>query len=248
MRLAKSFLYILVLCFGLQTIFGCASAEKNADSAEGLYKIAQDLDKEELWERATLKYQEVKNKFPYSKYATLAELAIADCHFKDESFAEAQAAYQTFKELHPKHAQSDYVTYRLGLSFFNQLPATIDRDLTLAGSAILYFDEVLAQYPNSEYVKEAREKRESSYKMLAEKEKYIADFYFKKEKYDSAVTRYEGLVKKYPGLGFDAESLSKAAVAAHRAGDADKSKSLLQELERKFPDSPELKDARKGVN
>jgi outer membrane protein assembly factor BamD len=243
-----NFIKFFPLLVGLILLFsGCSSKEKNADTAEGAYAIAQEYDKDELWERAIQKYQDVKNKYPYSKYATLAELAIADCHFKDESYGESQVSYQSFKDLHPKHQQIDYVTHRLALSFFNQLPPTIDRDLTLATSAILYFDEVIKQYPNSQYVKEASEKQEAAYKMLAQKEQYIADFYFKREKYDSAFTRYEGLIKKYPHLGFDARSLSRAAISAARNGDQDKAKKYLNEVKTQFPGSAEAEEAGKEV-
>ncbi len=68
----------------LITVFllGCASDEKKADTAEEAYKIAQDLDKEEHFKPAIARYQDVKNKFPYSNLATLAELAIADVYYK----------------------------------------------------------------------------------------------------------------------------------------------------------------------
>lgn len=237
----------LACCFAVLSLGACSSKDKNSDTAEGSYAIAQELDKDELWDRAIQKYQEVKNKFPYSKYASLAELAIADCHYKDEAFAEAQVAYQSFKDLHPKHAQIDYVTHRLGMSFFMQLPSSIDRDLTLANSAILYFDEMISQYPNSTHIPEAKEKRTAAYKMLAEKEQYIADFYFKREMYDSALVRYEGLLKKYPGYGLDDHALGRASISAAKSGDLEKARSLLAELGRKFPDSPELSAARKDV-
>jgi outer membrane protein assembly factor BamD len=255
MRQAKVFSTSLVSLFaciflsGLGTIFlsSCSSKEKSSDTAEGAYAIAQEFDKDELWERAISKYQEVKNKYPYSKYATMAELAIADCHFKDESFPEAQVSYQAFKDLHPKHPQIDYVTHRLGLSFFKQLPSTIDRDLTLASSAILYFNEVINQYPNSPLVAEAKTKKDDAYKMLAQKEQYIADFYFKMEKFDSALGRYELLLKKYPGLGFDAKAMSQAAIAASRIGEPEKAHKYIDELEKRFANSDELKAAKLGV-
>lgn len=234
-----------IACSNLLT--ACSSKEKNADTPDGAYAIAQELDKEELWERAIPKYQEVKNKFPYSKFATMAELAIADCHYKDEAYGEAQVSYQSFKDLHPKHPQIDYVTQRLAMSFFNQLPPTIDRDLTLASSAILYFDEVLKQYPNSEYVPEAKQKKQDAYKMLAEKELYIADFYFKQEKYDSALTRYEVLLTKYSGLGFDQRALGRAAISAARNGDKDKGKKYLQDINKQFPGSREASEAEREL-
>ncbi len=238
---------VLLLISGISLFSGCSSSEKKSDTAEGAYALAQDYDKDERYEEAIRRYQEVKNKFPYSKFATQSEMAIADVYFKQESFAEAQVAYQAFKDLHPKHPQIDYVTYRLALSFYNQLPSTVDRDLSLAQSTIQYFDEVVSRYPNSEYVKDSTEKKNATLKMLAGKEEYIADFYFKRENFDSALIRYENLLKKYPGLGFDAKALARAAVSAARAGEPDRSRKHLAELESKFPGSEELANAKKEI-
>jgi outer membrane protein assembly factor BamD len=238
---------VILLISSISLFSGCSSSEKKADTAEGAYSIAQEFDQDERYEEAIKRYQDVKNKFPYSKYATMSELAIADAYFKQESFPEAQVAYQAFKDMHPKHSQIDYVTYRLAMSFYNQLPPTMDRDLTLAQRTLLYFDEVQTRFQNSEYVKDSKEKKEATLKMLASKEDYIADFYFKREKYDSALSRYEGLLKKYPGMGFDARALARAAISAAQIGELDRSRKFISELESRFPNSDELSDARKGI-
>jgi outer membrane protein assembly factor BamD len=233
-------LLFLVFC-------GCSTVDKNTDTAEGAFNVAAEFDKDERYEEAIRRYQEVKNKFPYSRFATLSELAIADAYFKQESFAEAQVAYQSFKDLHPKHAKIDYVTFQLGMSFFNQLPPTIDRDLTLSSSAIASFDEVISQFSASEFVAPAKEKKTAILKMLAEKEQYIAEFYFKNSQYDSALMRFEGLLQRYSGQGFDANALAKSAISAARLGEKDRARKHLSELQRKFPDSSELEMAKEGT-
>lgn len=238
---------LLLVISSISVLISCSSADKKSDEAEGAYAIAQEYDAEERYEEAIRRYQEIKNKFPYSKYATMSELAMADAYFKQESFTEAQVAYQSFKDLHPKHPQIDYVTFRLALSIFKQLPPTTDRDLTLATSAILYFDELISQFPKSTHVGEAKDKRAETLKMLASKESYIAEFYFIREKYDSALVRYDGLLKKYPGLGYDAQALANAAIAAKKIGEEGRSNRYLSELEKRFPESDELKAAQKGV-
>lgn len=228
-------------------LVSCSSDDRKADNPEGAFQLAQEFEKDERFEESLRRYNEVKNKFPYSKYASMAELAVADVYFKQESFAEAQVAYQNFKELHPKHPQVDYVTFRLAMSYYSQLPGTIDRDLTLATNAILVFDEVIHQYPNSKYLQEAKDKKNECTKKLAEKEEYIADFYFKKEIYDSALARYESLLRTYPGLGFDAKALGRASIAAKRSGDLDRAKKHFARLKQKFPGSPEVDEAAKEV-
>lgn len=221
--------------------------DKNSDTAEGAYKIAKEYENDERYEEAIRRYGEIRNKYAQSNYALMSELAIADCHFKQESYIEAQFSYQNFKDLHPRHAQIDYVTYRIGLSYFNQLPSTIDRDLSIAKDAIKTFSEVLTKYPKSEYAKDAKDKKEAASKMLAEKEAYIADFYFKREDFQSALGRYENLYNKYNGQGYEALSLYRASYCAKKIGDETKLQKYLSLLENNYPKSDEADLARKEL-
>lgn len=228
-------------------MLACSTMDKNSDTPEGAYVIAEEFDKDERYEEAIRRYTDVKNKFPYSNFATKAELAIADVYFKQESYPEAQVSYQAFRELHPKHPQIDYVMYRIGLSYYNQLPTSLDRDLTVAHEVLASFDDLMKRFPNSQYINEAADKKLETLKMLAGKEEYIAAFYFKREMYDSALPRYEGLVSKYPKLGFDEKALYGAAVSANKIGDSFKAKKYLNELMTKFPNSSEAKSAEREV-
>jgi outer membrane protein assembly factor BamD len=241
MRILTSLLVVL-------TFVGCSSTpDIDTSTPEGAYKLGEKYEKDERFEEAIAQFSTVKNKFPYSKLATEAELKIAEIHFAREEFVEAQSAYQVFKEMHPAHAKIDYVTFRLGLSFFNQLPGTIDRDLAVAERSILYFDEVVQSYSQSAYVKDAKEYKTKALKMLAEKEFYIGHFYFIRDYYDSALTRFEGLLEKYPGLGFDAKALYGAAYSAFKIKDLSKAKSHYQRLTSQFKDSEEAEKARRDL-
>ena len=240
---------IAALSFSLPIIFavltGCSSAEvRDASTPDGQYKIGEDLAKDERYEEAIAKFTDIKNKFPYSRFATMSELKIADLHFQREAFIEAQSAYQLFKEFHPKHPQSDYVTFRLALSYFNQLPSTIDRDLTLADKAVLYFDEVINSYPDSQFLKESKEKREAALKMQAQKEIYVANFYVKHENFDSALKRFETVLKTYPNLGYDTEALFGAAHSAFETGEKERANTHLKNLYSLYPSSAEAKRAK----
>lgn len=217
---------------------GCSTTQiADPNSAEGMYKTAEELEKDDRFEEAITKLNELRNKHPYSRYATEAELKVADIHFKKESFIESQTAYQLFKDFHPKYVRSDYVTFRLAMSYFNQLPGTIDRDLSSAFKSIQYFDEVLHSYSTSDYAREAKEKRTECYKMLAEKEMYIGNFYYIREMFDSAQKRFENLLAKYSGYGFDDEALYKAGVSAYESGDPENGKKYLEQLLKVHPNS-----------
>jgi outer membrane protein assembly factor BamD len=238
----RSLILVLILAF-----FSACSSNETIDpnSAEGLYNRGLDLEKNERYEEAAEKFKEVRNKFPYSKVTTDAELKLADVYYKQESFPEAQVAYQSFKDLHPKHPTIDYVTFQLAMSYYMQLPSTIDRDLTLSQKAITYFDEVITSYPNSKHFKEAKDKKQDVRTKLASKEDYIADFYFKRERYESALGRYEELLEEYPNLGFDERALFRAAYSAHKIGQLDKSNKYYSKLKEKHPSSDFIKQMAK---
>lgn len=241
----KHLCILLAFLLSVNLLTACSSEEKKADTPEGLFALAQEYEKEERYEEAIKRYTDLKNRFPYSSMATKAELAVADIHFKEESYVEAQLSYTTFRELHPRHPQIDYVIFRTGLSYFNQLPETIDRDLTVANDAIGSFTELITNYGSSSHISEARQKREEAIKKLAEKEDYIGDFYFKRGYHESALPRYENLYKKYSGLGFDARALSRIVISAKKINDPAKAQKYFELLKEKYSQTSDYEEARK---
>lgn len=229
----------------LLTFVACSTMEKNSDTPEGAFQIAEEFDKAERFDEAVRRYTDVKNKFPYSQYAAKAELAIADVHFKDESYVEAQVSYQGFKDLHPKHPQLAYVNYKLAMSFFMQLPSSSDKDLSISDEVLKNINEFLVKYPESEYAKDMQEKRTKTLNMLAEKEDYIGYFYFRRKMFDSAISRYEGLLKKYPESQFSERAISKIVIASEKIGNKEKASQYFNLLKQKYPNSKEIDVARK---
>jgi outer membrane protein assembly factor BamD len=233
--------FVFVVCFAAFFI-GCASTDKvDSNSAEGAFSLGEKFEKDERYEEALTQYNQVKNKHPYSRYAVEAKLRIADIHYKREDWVEAQTAYQVFKEMHPKHPKIDYVTFRLAMCYFNQLPGTIDRDIILAEKAKLYFRETIDSFPNSEYASQAKDNEAKVVRMQADKEDYIGNFYFIREQYDSALSRYEDLLQNYPGIGLDQKALYRAAYSAYKIQDMTKAKTYYDKLVETYSGSDEAK-------
>ncbi len=233
-----------IYLFATIIFVGCASSEKNLNTPEGLFAQAKEYEESGRYEIAIAKYADVRNKFPYSPLAIEAELAVADAQYARESYAEAQIAYQNFRDLHPRHAKIDYVIYKAAMSYYLQLPSTIDRDITLGNDAIYHFDEVIKLYPKSQYASDAKQKRQEIYNMLAEKELYIADFYFKQKKYSAALRRYEQCLIRFPGIGYDPRAIMGAIRSAKELGQKDKVKKLARDLVVKYPQSSEAQEVK----
>ncbi len=236
--------YLLLLMF---FVSACVSYDKyDTSTAEGSFGLARQLEDDERFEEALMQYRDVKNRYPYSKYATEAELRIAEIHFKKEAFVEAQGAYQLFKELHPKNPKIDYVTFRIGESIYNQLPSTIDRDLSAAPAAIKEFNVLLRDYPDSEYAKDAEKMRTKTIGKLADKELYIADFYFRTDEFLHALVRYQKYLKEFPTHKDRPHAFYRAGLAAEKQGEQSKRNELFRTLIKEYPESREAKRA-KGI-
>jgi outer membrane protein assembly factor BamD len=226
----------------------CASSDKiDTTTAEGAFELAQKYEKDERYEEAITYYSEVKNKHPYSRFATESELKIADIEFIRENYAEAETAYKLFREFHPDHPKMDFVILRLGMSVFHQLPTTIDRDLSIATQALDYFNELISRYPASKHLKDAKKNLKDAEQMLADKELYVAEYYFKRGHWQSALGRFEDIMRSHPRLGHDLRALYCATVSAYRMKDLDKSKAYFKRLLQEHPKSTELADARKEL-
>ncbi len=200
----------------------CSTPRPSGETeAEILYKEAQELSKSGRYLLATEKLNQIRSKYPYSYYATFAELMGADVLFDQENYAEAAAAYIVFKDFHPRHKQADYVLYRIGESFYKQVPDTFDRDLAPAFEAIKYYQELKTIHASSEYAKQAAERIEECEKMVRDKEQYIADFYFKTEVYDAARFRYKSIIEEFREPEVRSHAMVRTFLSSAEIGDKD---------------------------
>jgi outer membrane protein assembly factor BamD len=186
-----------IFIFGIALIFLSCSIERPTGSSEAeiLYKEAISFKNDGHYLAAIEKLNQIRSKHPYSYFAIHAELLNADILFLQENFVEAAAAYLLFKNVHPKYDNLPYVVYKIAESYYYQLPPTFDRDLSGADEAIKFYKDLIENYPDSVFVNEAKDKIKECYSLLARKEQYIADFYYKTGEYSAARYRYFEILK-----------------------------------------------------
>jgi len=203
---------ILALLF-----IGCSSDKpKGRTEAEVLFKEAEELIKAERFILATEKLNTIKTQHPYSFYATPAELLQADVLYMQESYVESAAAYLLFRDFHPRHEKIPYVVFRIGESFYKQIPDTIDRDLEPAMEAIKYYEEVVQKYGDSSYKKESLDKIAKAKRMLRDKDQYIADFYFKTKQFAPARYWYLDILESHQDKKTRNHAMSRTILSTYR--------------------------------
>ncbi len=233
----------------LAVLVGCASVSVEKPTPEQIdLAKAKEFQKAGRYELAIEHYSNVKNKYPLSSEAIEAELELAQTFFLQVSYVEARAGFESFIDLHPRHNKVDFAAYQSALSHYQQIPLTIDRDLTPAAEAILAFDNFVKRYSTSSYVPEAKIKKLDCMKKLSEKELYIADFYFKQKNYKSAQGRYQSVLKKYSGFNLNEKALFRLGLCYYHQNDKHLAKETLNQFIKQFPNSSFLNEAKVVLN
>jgi outer membrane protein assembly factor BamD len=156
-------------------------------------------------------FEKLKDWYPFSEYASLAALKIADAHFHLGEYDEAIFAYEGFETLHPRNEAIPYVIYQIGTSYYRQRD-TIDRDQKAVRQALDTYRRLIRDYPKSEYSAKAEGHLKECLKSLAGHEFYVGLFYFKNKKYEPALSRFKTILTEYPDVGIHQKALHYLAL------------------------------------
>jgi len=177
---------------------GCAWFQtKSEKTAEEIIDDGMTAFEKGKYRKSLESFEKLKDWYPFSKFAILAELKTADAHFHLDEYQEAIFAYEEFENLHPRNEAVPYVIYQVGLCHFKQIDS-IDRDQTAAQKAMDTFSRLARQFPGDSYARKARENIGKCKKNLAEHEFYVGIFYYKSKHYKAALGRFQTIISDYP--------------------------------------------------
>ena len=155
------------------------------DTARELAEAGTQAMEDEQYNKAINAFETLKDRYPFSPFATVAELGLADAYFLDENYSAAVTAYKEFEAIHPGHEAIPYVLFRTGVASYEQF-TSIDRPQDNIREAIQYFRRVSTSFPDSEYAALADDYVKKCRRLIAEHEIYVADFYWRTENYGAA--------------------------------------------------------------
>ena len=173
---------------------GGATTQKNA---EQLAMDGMDQMREKDYGEAYKTFQQLRERYPYSKYAILAELKLGDAAFYNKKYADAAIAYEEFVRLHPRNEVVPYVLYQIGMCHFLAF-STIDRDQEETQFAMEAFQRVIQAFPKTEYAQRARKQLFECQKRIVAHEFYVGQFYYRQGEYASAKERLERISTNFP--------------------------------------------------
>lgn len=141
-----------------------------------------------------------------------------------------------FVALYPKHRNAAYAYYVKGLcSQMQSMDSQRDQEMT--EEALVAFNQLESQFPNSTYVKSARVMSSDSRNILAVKEIEIGRSYAAKGQYGAAAERYQCVIDKYPNSSAAPEAMYRMVEVHTNLNSMDNAHRYCNMLKSKHPNS-----------
>jgi outer membrane protein assembly factor BamD len=142
-------------------------------------------------------FRKIVERHPNSSWAPRARFLIGEAFFREAEFDKGVKEFETFLSFYPRHQIADLVQYRLAMSYYDQLKP-VEQDQGLTVKAIEQFKKLVKEYPDSRYATDALSKIDVCRGRLAQKEVWVAGYYFSQGNPSAARQRLEFVLKEYP--------------------------------------------------
>ena len=212
-RLALPALLPLLLVLGGCSLFSnSAPADVGADAvlppADVLYNNGIAAMQKENYDKSVTIFDQVEENYPYSTWATHAQLMHGYAQYKQQNYDEAINALDRFIALHPDNQDIAYAYYLKSLCYYEQID-DVQRDQTSTYEAIQTLTDVTTRFPDSAYARDARIKLRLAENRLAGHDMTIGRFYEKQHLYAAAVGRYQDVITSYQTTTYVPEALER---------------------------------------
>ena len=174
-------------------------------------------------------FRKIVERHPNSSWAPRARFLIGEAFYREAEFDKAIKEFETFLAFYPRHEIADLVQYRLAMAYYDQLKP-VEQDQGLTAKALEQFKKLVKQYPESRYATDALAKIDFCRGRLAQKEVWVAGYYFDQGNASAARQRLEFVLKEYPRTLVIPETLYTLAEVNFAEGKKREAKELLQQL------------------
>ena len=228
----------LLLASVLVATTGCAWLKPGPTPilpADELYRLGETELARRRSEDARGHFRTLVERHPDSSYAPRARFLLGRAFYLDGEFEPAIKEFQTFMAFYPRHPIADLAQYHLAMAHYDQVMAKgIEQDQSQATKALEEFSTLVRDYPESRYATDALAKIDICRGRLAQKEVWVASFYFTQGNLGAARQRLEGVLRAYPRSLVVPEALWLLAQVDIREGKDDEARRRWRRLEQEF--------------
>ena len=186
--------------------------------AQEAYDLARRALESADYEGSLRQYQALQIRFPFTKYATQAQLDSIYLNYKLFAPDAALTGADRFLKEHPRHPEVAYVQYLKGLVHYQRSGADDARwfglsdsaqyDQVYARRAFDAFNQLVQRYPDSKYVTDSRERMIYLRERMAYHDLQIAKYYQRRRAYVAASRRAEDILRRFQGTSIIQETLA----------------------------------------
>ena len=188
----------------------------------------QELGRRKYYE-AREPFRKITERHPNSAWAPRARFLIGEAYYREAEFDKAIKEFETFLSFYPRHEIADLVQYRLAMAYYDQLKP-IEQDQGLTAKGLEQFKKLVKEYPDSRYATDALAKIDICRGKLAQKEVWVATYYFSQGNPSAARQRLEFVLKEYPRTLVIPETLYTLAEVNFAEGKNHEGTELLRQL------------------
>jgi outer membrane protein assembly factor BamD len=235
---------ITVFALALLSLGGCRSGNPyQGMSDEDMYRLGLQKYEEGEWDDAIKTLDRLLASFATSEVLPPARLLLAHARFSKGDFLTARSDYQRFLDRYQGHEDAPVAALGVCRSL-SELSPIPQRDQTYTNDALAICRNVVVDYAGTPQALEAAELSAAMRLKLAEKEYLVADHYFRRKLFDSAIMYYEFVVRLYPDTDWAPMSLLGIYRANVAIGYDDLAEDARQRILEQYPDSPAAGEVR----
>jgi len=212
-------------------------------TAEQLYEVGLQRYEKEDWDDAIRALERMLMSFGSSDLAPDARLLVAHANYGKGDFLTAQSEYTRFLDRYSGSEDAPVAALGVCRSLASLAPEP-ERDQTYTNDALSVCRNVVVDYAGTPQAEEAADLSNRMRLRLAASEYGVADFYFRRELYDSAIKYYEFVVRLYPETEWAPKALLGLYLSNQAIGYDDLAEEARQRLLEQYPDSPAAAEVR----
>jgi len=190
----KKIILLMLVC--MVAFASCSKKMSPNMKADESMSRGMDLFARKKYEKSIPMFEHTLMEAENPQMAAKAQLFLADAYFLDKQYSEAIPAYEQFLEIYGDTKDANTAMLRLGLSHYANL-SSIDRDMAAVEDSLTAFTKLRDTSPSFAREFELNKKIVELRGMLADRELYVAKFYFRIKQPDSAEGRLKYLINNY---------------------------------------------------
>ncbi len=202
--------------------------------AAELYERGEAELAKRRYEDARTNFKRIVERHPDSSFAARARFLMGEAYYREAEFDKAIKEFEAFMSFYPRHMIADLVQYRLAMSYYDQMKP-VEQDQALAQKAVDQFKRLVKEYPESRYAPDALAKIDICRGRLAQKELWVANYYWTQGNLVAVRQRLALILKEFPRTLVVPETLFLLAEVHAREGLAEEATKALRRLVEEYP-------------